>query len=143
MGQANTAVDQLSRDGCATDTLARRTNARLRLGPSRRPWLRPIHINANKGRRLTKGGGASNGAPLSIPQSSLLQVVLKLSAPRWVTQLAQRFRLDLTDALASDVEFAADLFERPRAAVLETEPQLQHPPLAAGESFEDRLHLLL
>ena len=74
---------------------------------------------------------------------SLFEVVLELAAPRGVTQLAQRFRLDLPDALASDVELAAHFFERPGAAVLETEAQLQHTSLASGESFEDRLDLLL
>src|SRR5438094_1542209 len=58
-------------------------------------------------------------------------------------QLAQRLRLDLPDALSRDVELAADLFERPRAAVLETEAQLQHATLAAGKPFQDRLDLLL
>src|SRR5438034_722859 len=90
-----------------------------------------------------KRRGASNGAPLSIPQSSLLQVVLELAAPRRVTQLAQRLRLDLPDALACDVELAPHLFERPGAPVFETETQLQHAALAAGEPFEDRLDLLL
>src|SRR5438552_1032109 len=82
--------------------------------------------------------GAPHGAP-----SHLLQVVLELAAPRGVPQLAQRLRLDLTDALACDVELTAHLFERAGAPVLETETQLQHAPLPAGESLEDRLDLLL
>src|SRR6266571_891321 len=60
-----------------------------------------------------------------------------------MAKLAQRLRLDLTDALASHVEFAAHFFERSGAPVFETEPQLQHAPLAAGQAFEDRLRLLL
>src|SRR6185369_601052 len=73
---------------------------------------------------------------------SLLEVVLQLAAARWVTQLAQRLRLDLTDALARDVELAADLFERARAPVLEAEAQLEHASLAEREPFEHALHLL-
>src|SRR5687768_17992661 len=72
-----------------------------------------------------------------------LQVVLELPAPAGVTQLPQRLRLDLTDALARDIELAADLFERPRAAVLQTEAQLQHATLATGEALEHALDLLL
>src|SRR5438876_633876 len=73
----------------------------------------------------------------------LLQVVLELAAPRRMAQLAQRFRLDLPDALSRDVELAADLFERARAAVFETEAQLKHAPFATGEAFEHALDLLL
>src|SRR5438105_6468375 len=73
----------------------------------------------------------------------LFQVVLELAAPRGMAQLAQRFRLDLPDALSRDVELAADLFERARAAVFETEAQLKHAPFAAGEAFEHALDLLL
>src|SRR2546430_8436414 len=80
---------------------------------------------------------------LTAPLPFLLQVVLELSAPRWVTQLAQRLRFDLSDALTSHVELAAHLFERAGAPVLETEPQLQHASLAAGQPFEDGLDLLL
>src|SRR5436309_2265240 len=73
----------------------------------------------------------------------LFQVVLELAAPRGMAQLAQRFRLDLPDALSRDVELAADLFERARAAVFETEAQLKHAPFATGEAFEHALDLLL
>src|SRR5438874_2305454 len=59
----------------------------------------------------------------------LLQVVLELAASGWVAQLAQRLGLDLADALTGDVEFLADLLERPGAAVFKPEPELEHPPL--------------
>jgi hypothetical protein len=52
--------------------------------------------------------------------SFLFQVVLELAAPTRVTQLAQRFRLDLTDAFARHVEFAADLFECASPSVFES-----------------------
>src|SRR5688572_24580406 len=58
-------------------------------------------------------------------------------------QLAERLRLDLADTLAGHVELAADLFERARATILETEPKLQHASLAAGETLEHGLDLLL
>src|SRR3954470_13271023 len=58
-------------------------------------------------------------------------------------QLAKRFRLDLTDALARDVELASHFFERARPAVLEAEAQLEHAPFAEREPLEDALHLLL
>src|SRR5439155_6093005 len=73
----------------------------------------------------------------------LLQVVLELPRPRRVAQLAQRLGLDLADPLARDVELLADLLQRPGATVLQPEPQLKDPPLAARQRVQDRLHLLL
>ena len=60
-----------------------------------------------------------------------------------MAQLAQRLRLDLADPLAGDVELLADLLEGPGTPVLQAEPELQHPPLAAGQRVQHRLHLLL
>src|SRR5437660_2780457 len=125
----------------SADALSRRANTHLRVRPRRR--IRParsVHSDPHERWRLSNGN--ERGAPGRRP-SQLLEVVLELAAPRGVPQLAQRLRLDLTDALAGHVELATDLLERPGAAVLETEPQLQHAPLAAGESFEDGLDLLL
>src|SRR6185503_8557036 len=45
------------------------------------------------------------------PPELLLQVVLELAAPARVTQLAQRLRLDLADALAGHVELLAHFLE--------------------------------
>ena len=58
-------------------------------------------------------------------------------------ELAQRLRLDLPDPLASHVELLADLLEGSGTPVLETESELEHAPLAAGERVEDALDLLL
>src|SRR5689334_19162230 len=59
---------------------------------------------------------------------TLVQIVLELLRARGVAQLAQRFRLDLANALAGDAELAAHLLERAAAAVLQAEAELQHPP---------------
>src|SRR5207248_2869780 len=97
--------------------------------------------------------GAPRGAPSRCREMTvvttvrrttwLFEVVLELAAPRRMTQLAQCLRLDLTDALACDVELAPDLFEGARAAVLETEAQLEHAALAERQPLEHALHLLL
>src|SRR3954463_13123463 len=60
-----------------------------------------------------------------------------------MAQLAQRLRLDLADPLASHVELLADLLEGPGTPVLETEPELEHASLAAGQGVKDGLDLLL
>src|SRR6185369_15945497 len=75
--------------------------------------------------------------------SALLQIVLQLAAPARVAELAERLRLDLANPLASDVELLAHFLERPRPAVLQPEPELEHAPLATGQRVEHRLHLLL
>ena len=43
----------------------------------------------------------------------------------------ERLALELTDALARELELVADRLERPRLT-FEPEPQLQDPPLALG-----------
>jgi len=55
-----------------------------------------------------------------------------------VAQFAQRLRLDLADALSGDVELLAHFFERSGATVLQTEPELQHASLAAGQRIQNR-----
>ena len=72
-------------------------------------------------------------APARTPGPVLLQVVLQLAAAGWVAELAQRLGLDLADPLAGDVELLAHFLERSGTPVLETEPELQHPPLASGQ----------
>src|SRR5438105_5868100 len=73
--------------------------------------------------------------------NDLLEIVLELLAARWMTQLAQRLRLDLPDALSGDTEALAHLLQRPLVAVDEAEAELQHPALARGQRVEDVLHL--
>src|SRR5919197_819020 len=53
-------------------------------------------------------------------------------------ELLQALVLDLPDALARDVECAADRVERPRLLAVEAVAKLEHPPLALGERAEDR-----
>src|SRR5437867_4484109 len=60
-----------------------------------------------------------------------------------MTQLAQRLRLDLSNALAGHVELATHFFERARPSVFETEAELKHAALATGQTFQNALHLLL
>src|SRR6478609_8498124 len=75
--------------------------------------------------------------------SALLQIVLQLAAPARVAELAERLRLDLANALAGHVELLAHFLERPRPAVLQPEPELEHAPLATGQRVEHRLDLFL
>src|SRR6266550_5538319 len=51
-------------------------------------------------------------------------------------QLLQRLVLDLTDALAGDVERAPDLIERARVLAAEPVAQLEHAPFAVGEVLQ-------
>src|SRR4029079_9227836 len=60
-----------------------------------------------------------------------------------MAQLAQRVRLDLADPLAGQAELLADLLERPRPAIVETEPQPENPLFAALEAVEHLRDLLL
>ena len=59
-----------------------------------------------------------------------------------MAQLAQRFRLDLTDALAGHAKLLADLFQRSLVTVLEAESENEHFPLALREILQNVLHLL-
>ena len=57
-----------------------------------------------------------------------------------MTQLAERLRLDLADALAGDRETLADLFERVLAAVADPRafgPARLAPPLACNSAHCD------
>src|SRR5437879_7609995 len=94
-------------------------------------------------RTQTEGRPAGRPYRSSGGSGALLQVVLQLPATRRVAQLAQRLGLDLPDPLASHVEVAPDLFEGPRATVLQAKAQLKHPSLPRGERVEDSLDLLL
>src|SRR5205814_6546547 len=108
-----------------------------------RPGIRTGPAADRRVQGLGRGPSAACDSRAGRGSERLLQVVLELAAPGWVAQLAQRLGLDLADALTGDVEFLADLLERPGAAVFKPEPELEHPPLAAGQGIEDRLDLLL
>ena len=71
-------------------------------------------------------GKARPAAAPGLP-ALLLQVVLQLARAGRVAQLPECLRLDLADPLAGDVELLADLLQRPRAAVLQPEAELEHP----------------
>src|SRR5579872_5763252 len=58
-------------------------------------------------------------------------------------QLLERLVLDLADALARDVERAADLVERARVLAAEPVAQLEHAPLAIGEVLQRLAQRLL
>ena len=55
-----------------------------------------------------------------------------------MTQLAQRFRFDLADALARDRERLADFFERVLAAVVQTKAHLDDFFLARRQRLQHR-----
>ena len=63
----------------------------------------------------------------------LLQVVLELAAAGRVAELAESLGLDLADPLAGDVELLAHFLQGAGPTVLQSEPELQHPPLATGQ----------
>ena len=63
-------------------------------------------------------------------------------APHWVLQLANRLGLDLSHALASDLEDTANLFQGVRVAVVQSKPQADDLPLAIRERLEQLLNLL-
>ena len=58
-------------------------------------------------------------------------------------QLTQRLRLDLTNAFPRDLKFLADLFQRPRATVIQPKAQLQHLLFAVGQRIQYIQKLLL
>src|SRR6266480_3493360 len=60
-----------------------------------------------------------------------------------MTELRQRLRLDLPDALASNAERASHVLERARTTVDQPEPQLDHLLLALRQRVQDRLELFL
>src|SRR5438876_2942008 len=63
--------------------------------------------------------GALAPPPRGVPRRGtprLFLVVLELACARWVAELAEGRRLALADALAGDVEFLANLLERPGAS---------------------------
>src|SRR6266566_7531510 len=76
---------------------------------------------------INRPGGArlASGVRNLAPPARLFQVVPQLLRPGRVAQLAQRFRLDLADALPRHAESLPHLFQRPLVPVDQAEPQLQ------------------
>jgi hypothetical protein len=60
-----------------------------------------------------------------------------------VAELAERLRLDLTDALAGDLEALTDLLESVLGAVADAEAHLDDALLAGRERLQEGLRLLL
>src|SRR5260221_14522239 len=71
------------------------------------------------------------------PKSRALRDVAAGLSPREGPQLLQALMLDLSDALARDVERPAHLVERPRLLPIEPVTELEHLALAIGELEED------
>src|SRR5579884_2761674 len=72
----------------------------------------------------------------------VVDVVAQARISRRMTQLLERLRLDLPDALARHAEVLADLFQRVGIAVVEPEPHLKDVALARRELIERLLDLL-
>src|SRR4051794_29560070 len=77
------------------------------------------------------------------PYGVLFQVVAQLLRPGRMAQLRQCLGLDLPDALARDAELLADLFQRPRIPIGQSEPQLDDLLLPIGQRVQDRVELFL
>src|SRR3989442_9496691 len=115
----------------------------IRVRPVRHAGGNPFRTWSGTSAGAARSPEAAEGRLAAPLPAGLLQVVLQLAAPARVAQLAQHLRLDLTEPLSRHVELAADLLECAGAAILETEAQLQHAPLAAGEALQHALDLLL
>src|SRR6188472_4643894 len=70
----------------------------------------------------------------------LREVAAALERPRVVVervlQACERRLLELSDALARQLEHAADLLERQALLAVEAEPELEYAPLALGQARE-------
>src|SRR3954451_21525543 len=73
----------------------------------------------------------------------LFEVVAELLRARRVAQLRQRLGLDLADPLAGETELLADLVERARLAVGETEAQSDDRGLPLRQRLEHAVELAL
>src|SRR6185436_12542367 len=96
----------------------------------------------------TEAGVCSTGvatASSAAGGSGLQQLRVRLEPPaaRRVTELAERLRLDLANALAGDVEERAHLFERAlRAVVGEPESQAYDLRFARRQRLQHLVHLV-
>jgi hypothetical protein len=85
---------------------------------------------------MTAKKRASGSAPSwrSEPEAArLLEVPPQLPAVTWVTQLAQRFGLDLTDPFTGNAKLATDFFECAEPTVLQPEAEDNDLPLSLRE----------
>src|SRR5688500_2013817 len=73
----------------------------------------------------------------------LAEIISQLSAAGWMPQLAQRFRLNLANALTCHTEMPADLFKRVILPVFQPEAHLQDFTLAVTEHTQYTTYLLL
>src|SRR5882757_2020534 len=69
----------------------------------------------------------------SLENALVIQERPQLERPRRVLQLAQRFRLDLADALSRDRKLLADLFQRVVGVHADAEAHAQHALFARRE----------
>src|SRR5687768_6936981 len=125
----------------------RRTTVRLRTGkqPSRTCTSR---LTATK---LEVFKSKSRGVlpRLSCVQKCLgrlllsIEEALEVPQPRRMAELAQRFRLNLADALARDFVLLANLFERAFVTVHQPETHLDDAPIALSETRQHVVHLVL
>src|SRR5215204_337806 len=88
-----------------------------------------------------KAGEDPASADQCSPDSALDEALQLLRAAR-VTQLAQRLRLDLADALASYFEVLSDFFERVVALLADAEAHAQNLFLARRERLQHLPRLL-
>src|SRR5829696_4808616 len=72
-----------------------------------------------------------------------LEEAFQLPDAGGVPHLAQSLRFDLPNALAGDLELAADFFERPAVAIDQAEPLLQDLALALRERGQHVANLVL
>src|SRR6201984_1064014 len=81
--------------------------------------------------------------PLDATREGRLGDVAQLLRLGEALQLLQRLVLDLADALARDVERAADLVERARVLTAEAVAQLEHAAFAVGQILQRLAQRLL
>src|SRR5581483_2450358 len=121
------------------DRLSQAAHASSRSHASIRRWA---HLDSNQD--LT--GYEPGALPLSYGPArtrlSRLEEAPQLLGARGMTELAQRLRLDLADALARDREVLTDLLERMLAAVRQSEAQPQDLLLARRERVQHLVGLL-
>src|SRR5262245_34432599 len=107
------------------------------------PGQGPNGRRQNSEGRLQTERSAVCGPPSAVWLTDGLQKRLQLLGPRGVSELPQRLRLDLPDALARHVEGPADLFERVLGAVPHAEAHLEDLLLPGRQGLEHPARLVL